>query len=364
LRQVCLPRWLNQRHRHNLPRRQVQPGWCRGVHRLRRRHLRVGSRDGGGRLHRSLPRGPVRSHGWPHNGSLHRALHRWVRCTSAAWLQMWMPHTPVYPFLCQVLLPGGLHLCHRLHLQCRAVQHVWRQHLHRLSCGPVRRFRWPDLGRFVCVFVYTGSQLVEQRCTHSIISTSLAYRYSSCGGIPWVTSRSLVRHLCCLSGLCTTHTGCSGSCAAGYVCPAGSPNATVTLCGAGTFSIAGSSPPCTPCAAGRYGATTGLPTAACSGQCLAGYYGATTGLTLSTCTGPCTPGYACPAGSANGTATLCAAGSFAAAGAGACTPCAAGLYGNVSGLTSAACSGQCAPGTYGATAGLLTSMCTGLCTAG
>jgi hypothetical protein len=60
----------------------------------------------------------------------------------------------------------------------------------------------------------------------------------------------------------------------------------------------------------------------------AGRYGDTTGLSVAACTGPCDAGYACPAGSAvrNPTAARCPAGKFAEAGATVCSDCSPGRF--------------------------------------
>ena len=174
---------------------------------------------------------------------------------------------------------------------------------------------------------------------------------------------------------------CSGLCDAGYYCVPGSPSARAAACGAGNWCALGSAAP-TRCAAGTYGESATLATAACSGPCAAGSYceagstsaaaalcsagryGATPGLTNASCTGVCAPGTFCVVGSV--TPTPCAAGSFGASPgleSAACTglcdagywcpagslspqsaPCAAGRYGATSGLQDAACSGPCPRG--------------------
>jgi hypothetical protein len=59
-----------------------------------------------------------------------------------------------------------------------------------------------------------------------------------------------------------------GPCTAGYACPAGSTTSTPAafICTAGTFSDPGASS-CTNCSAGRYGSSSGLSSASCSGLC-------------------------------------------------------------------------------------------------
>ena len=66
---------------------------------------------------------------------------------------------------------------------------------------------------------------------------------------------------------------------------------------------------CSPCGIGQFG-SAGASTAACNGSCAAGYFGNATGLGTAQCSGPCKAGYACPAGSVNNTAFLCPPGQF------------------------------------------------------
>ena len=134
--------------------------------------------------------------------------------------------------------------------------------------------------------------------------------------------------------------GCNGACTAGYTCPAGSTNSTVGACPIGRYSIAGSTV-CSNCSAGYFGTQPALPTASCSGPCSPGRYGADTGMTSPNCSGVCLAGYACPAGSTSLTAVPCLAGTYSDVGQGACTACAAGLYGAASTSTDESCSGQC-----------------------
>jgi hypothetical protein len=95
-------------------------------------------------------------------------------------------------------------------------------------------------------------------------------------------------------------SGCAGVCVPGYMCPPGSTNATAVLCAAGTYSQA-SAGSCTNCPAGLYGGNAGLSSSLCEGACSAGY--------------------ACPAGSTNATAVMCAAGQYSSSGASSCTQC-------------------------------------------
>lgn len=63
---------------------------------------------------------------------------------------------------------------------------------------------------------------------------------------------------------------CSGLCLAGFSCPSGSWNGTAVACAPGRYSLGGSAT-CVQCPAGVYGATMALASAACSGSCAAGY---------------------------------------------------------------------------------------------
>ena len=65
-------------------------------------------------------------------------------------------------------------------------------------------------------------------------------------------------------------SSCSGMCTAGYACPDGSSSPTVTACAVGTYSVSGS-PSCSLCPAGYFGNATTLTTSTCSGLCAAGY---------------------------------------------------------------------------------------------
>jgi hypothetical protein len=65
--------------------------------------------------------------------------------------------------------------------------------------------------------------------------------------------------------------GCSGGCTPGFACPPGSTNATAAICPVGTFSLPGAGN-CSLCAAGRFGATTGLASNYCTDVCAAGTY--------------------------------------------------------------------------------------------
>ena len=182
-------------------------------------------------------------------------------------------------------------------------------------------------------------------------------------------------------------SSCAGPCAfvTGNYCPSGSTTPIGVACPLGYHCAAMSAPPVA-CVAGRYGSTTGLWTAECSGECLIGFYcpPASTradaarcaagryadvfGATSSACVGPCAAGYFCPAGSALATAVACPAGTFGnttglgnAACSGPCpsgyycvaatvdphgTPCRGGKFASSPGSASSACGGDCAPGYY------------------
>lgn len=175
-----------------------------------------------------------------------------------------------------------------------------------------------------------------------------------------------------------TSPTCTGACSAGYACPPGSTNSTVAMCSQGTFSVSGAGV-CAPCAAGRFGASQGLPSPTCSGLCDPGSYGAVPGAVRSNCTGPCSPGYSCPAGSVVGTAVTCFAGTYSVGGAGACSPCSPGKYAADTARGTAcdvdcpmgsycplgvAAPTRCPAGRYGSAPGLATSNCTASCPIG
>jgi hypothetical protein len=150
-----------------------------------------------------------------------------------------------------------------------------------------------------------------------------------------------------LSG--ASSSSCTGPCSAGFFCVAGSTSAQPASgqCPTGRYSLEGAAS-CTLCFAGRFGASVGLTTNMCSGVCAAGryslpgaaactdcpegVYGATPATTPA-CTGLCRAGYACGAGSTNATARICLPGTYSVGGQSECTPCAAGRFGNSSGLS-------------------------------
>ena len=78
-----------------------------------------------------------------------------------------------------------------------------------------------------------------------------------------------------------TTSACDNQCSAGYYCLAGSTTSSgavgttgaATPCPLGSYSTGGASTAaCTACPAGTYGSDTTLTTAACSGNCAAGYF--------------------------------------------------------------------------------------------
>jgi hypothetical protein len=133
-----------------------------------------------------------------------------------------------------------------------------------------------------------------------------------------------------------------------------------SMCPRGTFGPSGYAP-CSVCPPGRFSASSAQSSC---GPCPSGRFGFQTGLFNASCTGPCAPSHACPAGSVNATVVLCPAGTFSAGGAGSCTPCPAGVYGALSGLTSAACTAPCRPGSFGSAPSQTSPVCDGNCTAG
>ncbi|MBQ8041967.1 MAG: hypothetical protein IJ273_01410, partial [Alphaproteobacteria bacterium] len=133
-----------------------------------------------------------------------------------------------------------------------------------------------------------------------------------------------------------TASTCSGTCTAGYYCPAGSTSAKQNDCPAGSYCPAGSGS-ATACGAGKYSAAN----ASSCGNISAGCYGTSASS-------------ACPAS--------CAKGTYSTGGASACTNVSAGCYADTTGSTSA-CPKSCPAGTYGSTTGLTSSTCSGSCTA-
>ena len=171
--------------------------------------------------------------------------------------------------------------------------------------------------------------------------------HGSTSGLTAVTDCSL-----CAGGYYGASSGlssaqCTGPCPAGYVCAPGSISGTNASCPLGSWCPAASVIP-TICAAGLYGNQLRLSLANCSGFCAAGYFcaagstsstnqacpagtfGATPALMTASCSGLCSMGYYCVAASTSSTAA----------------PCPAGTFGSTSGLQSAACSGGCSMGFF------------------
>jgi hypothetical protein len=92
-----------------------------------------------------------------------------------------------------------------------------------------------------------------------------------------------------------------------------------------------------------------------------GRWGNTSRMPSALCTGACSPGHMCPPGSTNATAVLCAPGRYSGEGAGVCSECPAGRWGNTSGLMSSECSAQCPAGRYGETPAGTSPACSGPC---
>ncbi len=195
-------------------------------------------------------------------------------------------------------------------------------------------------------------------CTSSIAGSVCQLGYYSVG---FGCTQCPAGHFGSTSNL--TAASCSGPCAPGYYCPAGSINNTAVVCPLGQFSL-GDAATCTPCQAGRFGSSTGLNASTCSGLCAAGQYGATAGLHVSTCSGACAAGYRCSPGSLRATAAMCPIGQYSLAGATACTNCEVGRYGQSRAIDTALCTSVCPPGRYGSSSGLNSSSCTGPCAAG
>ena len=138
-----------------------------------------------------------------------------------------------------------------------------------------------------------------------------------------------------------TSAACVGNCTAGYACPAGSTSPTAVLCPVGRYSTAGSAS-CVLCPVGTYGDSVGLTTPACSG--------------------PCAVGYICPPGSNTSTPFLsCPVGRYGEAASGSCVDCPVGRFGPLLDATSPDVCTTCAAGFYGNTSGLSTAQCSGVC---
>jgi hypothetical protein len=83
-----------------------------------------------------------------------------------------------------------------------------------------------------------------------------------------------------------TSPNCTGRCAPGYECPAGSTSATDGVCPAGYYCEGG---PRQPCPAGRYSSATGTVSAVACVPCLAGRYSRAVAATSEATCAPCAP---------------------------------------------------------------------------
>jgi hypothetical protein len=165
---------------------------------------------------------------------------------------------------------------------------------------------------------------------------------------------------------------CTGSCAPGYACPAGSSSPTALACAVGSYSVGGAGA-CSLCPFGVFGTSTGMSSPNCTSPCPPGRFGNVTGETRSTCagelvsanksslgwlactsyqiangcfsTGPCQDGFYCPAGSTASASLSCPVGYYCSAAVSvAPVLCPAGRYGSTIGLPTADCSGPCDAG--------------------
>lgn len=107
---------------------------------------------------------------------------------------------------------------------------------------------------------------------------------------------------------------CTGLCASGYVCAAGSFSQSAAPCGRGNYCPAGSSS-AIPCPAGTFSSSPTLPSADCSGPCSSGYYcpAGSNVSTMEVC--GALPGSYCPQGSPAAGGVACPAGSYCSGGA-------------------------------------------------
>ena len=147
----------------------------------------------------------------------------------------------------------------------------------------------------------------------------------------------------CIAGTYYNLTlGTCVGCPAGFYCIGGLPDTQPEPCSRGGYCGANVSAP-TDCPAGRYGSETGLSDKACSGECARGFFCSAGSLSakaeacppgsysgeygnknISSCR-PCPPGHACPQGATAPTA--CAAGSVSPSESAAeCSPCANGTF--------------------------------------
>ena len=163
-----------------------------------------------------------------------------------------------------------------------------------------------------------------------------------------------------------TAATCSGACAAGFYCPAGSTSATQLPCVGGRYCLAGIAtvlPTCSrgcACATGAGSACTaacascpdgvmcpaGVPAPVCSAPCDIGYFCAAGALPVPC--GSCPAGFTCGGGlSAPACTTTCPAGYYCPLNT-TLTPCAAGTYSAATGASAASVCAACTatPGAY------------------
>ncbi|MBR3930762.1 MAG: hypothetical protein IKJ62_04255, partial [Alphaproteobacteria bacterium] len=137
-----------------------------------------------------------------------------------------------------------------------------------------------------------------------------------CPGATYYYSSAATQGLNACGGDLTSGTGASARSQCGLTCAAGAYLAGGTTscatCPKGNFCVGGdfnfnanTDQGIEMCPIGRYGATTGLKTSACTDKCAAGYYGASKGQIASTCSGKCQADYWCPAGSTSKTQNAC-----------------------------------------------------------
>jgi hypothetical protein len=133
----------------------------------------------------------------------------------------------------------------------------------------------------------------------------------------------------------------------------------IEVCNSGRFLGPSFTTGCLQCPPGSY--SVGGAVGGCT-LCPRGTFGNSSGLSSPACSGNCTApgGSACPPGSTNATGTPCAAGTWSAGGTSNCTLCPVGRY-SLSGWSACV---DCPAGRFGGTAGLPSASCTGNCSAG
>lgn len=155
---------------------------------------------------------------------------------------------------------------------------------------------------------------------------------------------------------------CSGPCTPGFVCVAGSSTDAPAECGGPAVYCPAGAPAPSPVDVGFY--TTGGPVSGtqrfaqapctsgsyCTGglawACPAGRFGASSRLSSADCSGPCADGFYCPPGSASATYMMCPSGYWCARGG--VVGCPAGTYNESPGASAPAGCAPCGAGTYSA----------------